>query len=160
MDMRKLYCASVVGIALAVAGATAFAQQSLSEGFVGKFRGTLSDEAGSAEGEFTVVIARSGAGFTVSWPPRITAKLEPAGRPGVFKTSTKSPLLRGSPLYWARVDSGTLIVYAAQVGEHGGYRVDSFLYTVAGDGLDLVVRQLAGGAEPRTLNGRLSRYGG
>jgi len=158
--MRVLYATVAMVIALAAAGAAAFAQQALPEGFVGTFRGTLSDAGGSADSEFTVVIKRSGAGFAVSWPPRITAELEPAGPPGVFRMGSRSPLLRGDPLYWARIDGDTLVVYAAQIDEHGGYRIDSFLYSVSGDGLNLVVRQLAGGAEPRTLNGRLSRHDG
>lgn len=157
--MRKLYRAVALGLALAVAGATAFAQQPLSDGFIGKFRGTLSGRDGRTDGEFTVVIQRTGAGFAVSWPPRVTANLEPADRPGVFRTGHKSHFLEGDPVYWARLEGETLVVYAAQIGEHGGYRIDSFLYTVSGDGLDLVVRQLAGGAEPRILNGRLARYG-
>lgn len=145
---------------LAVAGPTALAQQSLPDAFVGMFRGKLSDKSGSADGEFTVVIRRSDAGFAVSWPPRVTANLQPAGRPNIFKTSGKLSLLDGNSVYWARIDGETLIVYAAQMGERGEYRIDSYLYTVSGDGLDLVVRQLAAGAEPRILNGRLSRYGG
>jgi len=149
-----------MGIALAMAGSTAFAQGTLPDGFIGKFRGTLSDGSGRVDGEFTVVIRRTSSGFEISWPPRTTAQMTSLGQAGMFKASGGSRLLDGDPIYWARLEGANLIVYSAQIGEHGGYRIDSFIYAPSQDGLDLVVRQIAVGAEPRILNGKLTRYGG
>lgn len=154
------YAAVALGFILVVAAVPASAQQPLPNGFFGQFRGTLSDGDGRADGEFAVTIRRTSEGFAVSWPPRISASFEPAGRPGVFRTRDRSKILRGDPVYWARIEGGALMVYSAQISEHGGYIVDSFQYTVSPDGLDLVTRQVLTGAEPRHSNGRLTRYGG
>lgn len=158
--MANSYAAVVVSFFLVVAASPASAQQPLSDAFFGQFRGTLSDRAGRADGEFAVTIRRTSGGFTVSWPPRVSASFEPAGRPGVFRTREKSKILSGDPVYWARIEGGALTVYSAQISEHGGYIVDSFQYTVSPNGLDLVARQVLTGAEPRHSNGRLTRYGG
>jgi hypothetical protein len=96
----------------------------------------------------------------MTWPPRIAARFEPAGRPGVFKTRGKSQVLEGSPVYWARIEDATLIIYSAQIGEHGGYHIDTFIYTPSGDDLDVVIRQVMTGAEPQISRGKLNRYGG
>jgi len=138
----------------------AFAQQRLPDAFDGEFRGTLSGPNGDAGGEFTVIIKNSDGGFTVTWPPRIAAEFEPAGRPGVFRSTEESQILEGGPVYWARIENESLIVYSAQIGEHGGYRIDNFIYTPSGDGLDLVLRQVVTGAGPQISSGKLSRYGG
>ncbi|MDH3228748.1 MAG: hypothetical protein OEN55_03035 [Alphaproteobacteria bacterium] len=158
--MRLLYCFIAMGLALMAAGPAAFAQEALPDAFEGRFRGTLSGTSGETSGEFTVTIRKSDGGFMVNWPPRIVAQFEPAGHPGVFKTREKSKVLEGNPVYWARIEDGTLIVYSAQVGEHGGYHVDNFIYTPSGEGLDLFVRHVVTGAEPQISSGKLNRYGG
>lgn len=158
--MRILYCLVAMGLALVAAGPAAFAQQRLPDAFDGKFRGTLSDTIAETGGEFTVAISKSDGGFTMTWPPRIAARFEPAGRPGVFKTRGKSQVLDGVPVYWARIEDETLIVYSAQIDDQGGYRIYNFIYTPSGDGLDLVIRHVMTGAEPRISRGKLKRYGG
>ncbi len=157
--MRILYCFVAMGLALIAAGPAAFAQQRLPDAFDGKFHGVLSDRSGKT-GEFTVVIKKIGGGFTMTWPPRIAARFEPAGRPGVFRTAAKSQVLEGDPVYWARIENESLIVYSAQIGDRGGYRIHSFIYTPSGDALDLVIRYVMTGAEPQISGGKLKRYGG
>ena len=157
--MRALFHAALPGLALVLAASTAYAQQTLPEEFFGQFRGKLAVGDGTAEGDFTVVIRRTGGGFAVSWPPRISETFEPAGRPNVFKSVTDGRILEGDPFYWARLDGNALIIYEALIGEHGGYRIDNYTYTVAAGDLDLVVRQVVSGAEPRASKGRLERYG-
>jgi len=160
IDMRILSCIISVGLALMAAGPAAFGQQPLPAAFDGMFRGKLVDGSGEVGAEFTVTIRKSNAGFTVSWPPRIAARFEPAGRSGVFRTRDKSQILEGDPVYWARLEDGALVVYKAQIGEHGGYQIYNFIYTPSGDGLDLVVRHVMAGAEPQISSGKLNRYGG
>jgi len=158
--MRVLYRFVAMGLALAAAGPMAFAQQPLPDAFSGMFRGTLSGASGETGGEFTVDIKMDGGGFTVAWPPRIAATFEPAGRPGVFRAGRNVQLLEGDPIYWARIENETLTVYSALIDEHGGYRVDSFIYTPTASGLYLILRQVISGADPRIASGRLERYGG
>ncbi len=158
--MRILYLLVMIALGVTAAGTDVLAQQSLPDGFAGKFRGTLSASGGGVAGEFTVAISKTDGGFTVAWPPRISASFEPANRPGVFVSRERTQILEGNPVYWARIDNGSLVVYAAQVDELGGYRIDSFLYARANTGLDLVIRRLVTGAEPQISSGRLMRYGG
>jgi hypothetical protein len=158
--MKILYCFVAMGLALIAAGPMAFAQDSLPAAFSGMFRGTLSGTTGETGAEFTVQIKQDGDGFTVAWPPRISASFESAGRPGVFRASGNSQILEGEPVYWARIENEILTVYAAQIDEHGGYRIDNFLYTPSEGGLDLVIRHVVTGAEPQVSNGKLNRYGG
>lgn len=157
--MRLLYRLVAMGLALMAAVPAASAQQPLPDAFDGRFRGMLSDRSGEISGEFTVAIKKSGSGFTVTWPPRIALELEPGGRPGVFMTGEEAQVLQGSPVYWARIENHTLTVYSAQIDEHGGYHVDNFVYTPSGTDLDLVIRHVKTGAEPRISRGRLVRYG-
>ncbi len=158
--MRILYLLVMIALGVTAAGPTAFAQQSLPDGFAGRFRGTLSASGGMVTSQFTVAISTTDGGFTIAWPPRISASFEPAGRPGVFVSRERTQILEGDPVYWARIDNGSLVVYAAQVDELGGYRIDSFIYAPADTGLDLVIRRLVTGAEPQISSGRLTRYGG
>jgi hypothetical protein len=157
--MRSLYRLFALGLALLAAGPAAFAQPTLPDALDGKFRGTLSGNGGEVDGAFTVTIRKSDGGFSVIWPPRIVARFEPAGRPGVFKTTKDLHILDGEPVYWARVVDQILIIYSAQIDEHGGYHIDNFTYVPAADGLELEVRQVVPGAAPKISSGKLTRYG-
>lgn len=156
--MRASILFVVAGLMLATAAPAALAEQLPPDIIDGKYRGALSGANGETGGEFTVAIERDGDGFSMTWPPRIVARFEPAGRPGIFEAPGKKEILEGGPVYWARIEGETLIVYSAQIDEHGGYRIDSFVYSPSATGLDLVIRQVKAGAEPRTLRGRLARY--
>ncbi len=158
--MRRLYWLVALGLALLAAGPAAFAQQALPDALNGEFRGTLSGYGGEADGAFTVTIRKGSGGFSVTWPPRIVAAFEPAGRPGVFKTTEDVHILDGQPVYWARVVDQILIIYSAQIDEHGGYHIDNFTYVPTADGLELEVRQVMTGAAPKFSSGKLTRYGG
>ncbi len=156
--MRILSCMLAIGLGVLAAGADALAQQALPDGFAGKFRGRLTGSGGFVTGEFTVSISKIDGGFMVAWPPRISASFEAAGRPGVFNSRERTRILEGEPVYWARLENATLIVYSAQIDELGGYRIDSYLYTLSDNGLALVIRRVVTGAEPLISSGRLSRY--
>lgn len=142
----------------AIAG-TARAQGALPDGYFGKFRGAVA-APGNASGDFTVSIESRGDGFTVRWPPRIAVDFEPANRPGVFRDAQTGKPMSGDPVYWARVDSGGLVVYSMQLDEHGGYNIGSYAYVPAADGLDLVIRRIKVGGDPVEFSGKLERYGG
>ena len=158
--MPKLRYFAVAVLALITTGSPAFAESALPDSIFGKFRGAVSGTSSELAGEFTVSIQRSDVGFTVAWPPRIEAEFGPAGRPGVFRTDGDYPVLEGTPVYWARFAENGLTVYSMQIGEHGGYHIDSYVYTPVGNGLDLVIRHVRTGAEPRLSKGRLERYDG
>lgn len=157
--MHKLRRLFLVGLLLASTGAAALAQQAVLDGFDGEFRGSVPAAGGEPGGDFTVVIQRTGSGFTVSWPTRGPVHFEPAGRPGVYVAKTNSRPLDGAPVYWARVTGRSLIVYSLQIGDRGGYHIDNFAYTPIKDGLKVVIHHVRSGAEPVLSRGRLARYG-
>jgi hypothetical protein len=146
-------------IALAHAPAAAWAKGALPGEFQGKFRGAVT-APGNSSGKFTVAIESREDGFTVRWPPRIVVDFEPASRPGVFRDSKKSKPMAGDPVYWARIDSGRLIVYSMQLDEQGGYNIGSYIYTPASSGLELTIRRVKAGGAPVEFSGELERYGG
>lgn len=146
-------------IALAAAPSATWAKGALPDEFYGKFRGAVA-APGNASGKFTVAIESREDGFTVRWAPRIVVNFEPAGRPGVFRDSKAGKPMSGDPVYWARVDSGELIVYSMQLDEHGGYDIGSYIYAPAADGLELVIRRIKVGGDPAEFSGKLERYGG
>ncbi len=146
-------------VAFTAMAGTVRAQGALPDGYTGKFRGAVA-APGNASGDFTVVIESRGDGFTVRWPPRIAVDFEPADRPGVFRDSDASKPMTGETVYWARLDSGGLVVYSMQLDEHGGYNIASYIYAPAGEGLDLIIRRIKVGGDPVEFSGKLERYGG
>ncbi len=146
-------------VAFTAMAGTVRAQGALPDGYTGKFRGAVA-APGNASGDFTVAIESREDGFTVRWAPRIAVDFEPAGRPGVFRDSKASKPMSGDPVYWARLDSGRLIVYSMQLDEHGGYDIGSYVYVPAAGGLELVIRRIKVGGDPVEFSGKLERYGG
>lgn len=146
-------------VALAAAPAAAWAKGALPDEFQGKFRGAVA-APGNASGNFTVAIESREDGFTVRWAPRIVVDFKSAGRPGVFRDSKASKPMAGDSVYWARVDSGRLIVYSMQLDEQGGYNIGSYIYTPASSGLELTIRRIKAGGAPVEFIGKLERYGG
>ncbi len=146
-------------VAFVGTGGTVRAQDALANGYYGKFRGAVA-APGNASGIFTVAIESREDGFTVRWSPHIVVDLEPAGRPGVFRDSKASKPMSGETVYWARVDSGGLVVYSMQLDEHGGYDIGSYAYVPAANGLDLVIRRIRVGGDPVEISGKLERYDG
>ncbi len=151
--------ALILAFAILLAATPAWAKGDLPGEFYGKFRGAVA-APGNASGNFSVEIEDRKDGFSVRWQPRISVNFEPAGRPGVFRDSKAGQPMSGDPLYWARMDSGRLIVYSMQLDEHGGYDINSYIYAPNGKGLDLSIRRIKVGGDPVEFTGRLERYGG
>ncbi len=151
----------IVAFLVALTGITQTvrAQDALPSGYYGKFRGAIA-APGNASGKFNVAIESHEDGFTVRWSPRIVVDFEPAGRPGVFRDNETSEAMSGDPVYWARMDSGGLVVYSMQLDEHGGYEIGSYAYVPTANGLDLVFRRIRVGGDPVEFNGKLERYDG
>lgn len=143
---------------LALSG-PAQAATGLPDAFPGSFRGAIVGPAGASDGDFTVVIERTGDGFAMRWPPRREVAFQMTDRPGVFRTGDAPNPITGDIAYWARIDNGSLIVYSMQIDEHGGYDIHNYSYTPADGGLDLVIKRIRGGAGPSEYRGRLEKYG-
>ena len=161
MNRTPGFSIPIVAFLVAFTGITGTvrAQGALPDGYYGKFRGAVA-APGNASGKFNVAIESREDGFTVRWSPRIVVDFEPAGRPGVFRDSKASEPMSGDPVYWARVDSGGLVVYSMQLDEHGGYDIGSYAYVPVANGLDLVIRRIRVGGDPLEFSGKLERYGG
>lgn len=135
----------------------AYADTGLPDAFPGSFRGTVVGPAGVSSGDFTVVIEQQENGFIVRWPPRRAVEFQPADRPGVYRTDGDANPITGETAYWARIDGDSLIIYSVQIDEHGVYDIHNYIYAPAGNGLDLVIRRIRGGAEPIESKGRLEK---
>lgn len=145
-------------LAMALVASPAAARGPVPVELQGKFRGTVTGAVGEVSGEFTMVLQGERRGFTLGWPGRDAISFQRAAGSETFQASAEGRILDGSPAYWARLEDGALIVYAMQVGPHGGYDIYTYIYKPAQDGVDLVIRHLRSGSAPLESKAGLKRY--
>jgi len=152
----QLFLAALLLISLS--GAPALAA-SLPDAFVGKFRGVLTSGTGEVEGDFNMTAKSTRYGFTMSWPTNEDVEFEVTNQKNIFHAQTDGRTIEGAPVRWARLEGSTLVVYSLRIDEHGGYDVDTFIYSPMSNGLTLTMRRLRTGSQPLESTGKLERYG-
>lgn len=154
------FCAGALVGAMLLMVATPAAADPLPAEFLGKFRGTVTSGVGEIEGDFNMVSSAKRGGFSMTWSPNKSAEFQPSKNRNVFKAPDSGRLFEGAPAFWSRLEDGKLIVYAMQIGAHGGYDIYTFIYTPAEDGLDMIIRHLRSGSGPMESSARLKRHDG
>lgn len=128
--------------------------------------------------DLDVQIAPADGGFRVTWTtamrdrdeePRektYSIEFEPAGRSGIYGSRMRTDMfgnrvpndpLRGAPYVWARLQAGTLSVFALLITDDGGYEMQVYHRTLVQGGLALRFLRLREGEAVRTVRATLSR---
>jgi len=115
-------------------------------------------------------------GFSVNWisvTKRADGKLKrkeysidfhPTRRKNIYRSGERKDLfgnhvpldpMQGDPYVWARIDKGTLTVYALHVLEDGGYEMQTYARTRIPEGLELKYSRVRDGEVLRTVTGTL-----
>lgn len=152
------------------------------EKFFGHFEGSgISENADSiyfavSVRDLDVKIAPApNGGFTLDWTtitrekgdpdnPKVKSKqasltFRPTKKPGVYRTESEGDPLDGAPVWWSRVDGTSLYTYRMQINEDGTWRVQKYVRTVSGSGMELVFESIEDGAQVRQVRARLIKVG-
>lgn len=161
---------------------TAYAGTELIDPFIGEYTGQATVEVdGVAQNrDLKVSIARTKAGFNVSW---VTTRIRASGkaktksysidfvsspRPNVFSSAMKVNVfggsvaldpMQGDPYVWARIEGPTLTVYALHILDDGGYEMQVYDRTLAEGGLDLRFSRTRNGNPLRDIRASLRKIG-
>ena len=152
------------------------------EKFFGHFEGSgISENADSIYFAVSVrdldvkISPAPNGGFTLDWTtvtrekgdpnnPKVKRKqasltFMPANKPGVYRADSESDPLDGAPIWWSRVDGTSLYTYRMQINEDGTWRVQKYVRTVSGSGMELVFESIEDGAQVRQVRARLIKVG-
>jgi hypothetical protein len=168
----------VAVLLLLAAAAPALAEDGLGA-FVGRFRGTAEAEATD---RFFVVplrdvameLQRDGDGFRLAWSTLIRAAEDgadsgaprlrstelhfvPGPSPGTYLTRTGAEPFGGHPGAWATLVGNRLTVHVLAIDAAGGWEMQTYERTLAGDVMMLRFTRLAPGHPELVVTGRLTR---
>ncbi len=171
-----------VAFLLVIAGNLAVPAHSaaLIDPFVGAFAGEAKVETGTSvqTRKVTVMIEKSGRGFSVDWTTRIPRgggkkktkrfkiQFNPVKRGTLYAAGMRRmmfgklvPLdpLQGDPYMWAAIRGATLFVYGMHVTEDGGYEFQVYERTVKGDDMTVVFKRFRDGRILKDITAHLRR---
>ncbi|GMQ96271.1 MAG: hypothetical protein BMS9Abin14_809 [Gammaproteobacteria bacterium] len=158
--------------------ATARAAAPEIEAFFGEYEGrAVMDSRGEIQKrDLRVKISPIENGFSVDWTSvtkrangtlkrkEYSISFHPTRRNNIYRSGERKDLfgnhvpldpMKGDPYVWARIDNGTLTVYALHVLEDGGYEMQTYARTRIPEGLDLKYTRVRDGEVLRTVTGTL-----
>jgi hypothetical protein len=179
--MTRLSTVLIAAASIALAGASASAQQTLrpqaffgtwSGGGVAQNRDSLTFPQTARDTD--VVIGPAGDGFTMSWTTVIRGGGDPknpnerrvsttrtfvSSGTNVWRCTESGDPTAGKEACWARIRGRTMTVYQMAMLEDGGYIVQQYDRTLSGTGMDLRYTQLRGQHNVRVVAAKLIKTG-
>lgn len=140
--------------------------------FVGSFTGTGIAEtfddiyAPESVRDLDVMIAGSGAGFSVTWTTVVrsvggkakrktqTLSFVPTGVGSQYRSAELTAPF-GDGFAWAGIEDQTLSVFVLGIGADGGYQLQRYARTLTGLGMDLVFTRKVDGEDLRVVKAKL-----
>lgn len=77
------------------------------------------------------------------------------GAPGVYRDVNTGDPLKNEPVWWSRVEGGTLFTYQMQIYDDGTWSVQKYTREISADGMALTYQRIADGVPQRQVRGRL-----